>query len=218
MLPAAYMTMHRLPLQAALLLLAAATSGCVKPVPPAPAPAPQVEAVPAIPAPPAERLDLPLHAGGVTWQPVGGGALPGGGDMQEYVPAGQTIADWSEMITTLTLPEAQDPSVRLTAIVDGLRGACKSYRVIKTAVQDEPYPSRTLLARCDQPKDTADPNILQLKHEVIWAKTLQGKSQNYVVWRAWHGDKVSADSVLTSGATRQEWQDWVDQISLVRGG
>ncbi len=212
------MNMRRVPLRAAAVLLTAAVAGCVPPAPPG-APV-RTGVVPAPPAPPAERLDLPLHAGGVTWQPAGGGPLPGGGDMQEYVPAGQTIADWSEMITTLALPPEQDPSARLAAILDGLRGACKSYRVIKTSVQDAPYPSRNLLARCDQPNEAAfsDPNILLLKHEVIWAKTLEGRVQNYVVWRAWHADKVSPDSVLTSSATRQEWQDWVDQVSLAKGG
>jgi hypothetical protein len=215
------MIMRRTSLRTAALLLAFTVAGCVKPVPPAaPLRTEAAPVPPASPALPAERLDLPLRAAGVTWQAVGGGSLPSGGDMQEYVPAGQTIADWSEMITTLTLPAGQDPSERLAAILDGLRGACKSYRVIKTSVQDGPYPSRSLLARCDQPDATAfsDPNILLLKHEVIWAKTLEGHAQNYVVWRAWHGDKVTADSVLTSAATRQQWQDWVDQVSLAQGG
>jgi len=214
------MIMRGLSLRAAALLLASTGAGCVKPVAPAVPLRAAVAPVTPAPAVAAERLDLPLRAGGMTWQAVGGGALPGGGDMQEYVPAGQTIADWSEMITTLTLPPGQDPSARLAAMLEGLRDACKSYRVIKAAVQDAPYPSRSLLARCDQPDDTAfsDPNILLLKHEVIWAKTLEGHAQNYVVWRAWHGDKVPADSVLTSVATRREWQDWLDQISLAIGG
>jgi hypothetical protein len=201
---------------AAMLLLAAALAACTQPA--AVAPKIAVAAAPP-PAPPPERLDLPRHAGGLTWQAAGGGPLPGGGDMQEFVPAGETIADWTQMITTLTLPAGQDPQARLTSILNGLRGACRSYRVVQSAARDVPYHTANLLVRCDQPDETAfgDPNILLRRHEVIWAKTIQGRGENFVVWRAWHGDAITHDSVLASGAVRQEWQDWVDQVGLVGG-
>jgi hypothetical protein len=217
MLPARYMMNHLRICRAAVPPLALALSGCVQPVVqslPLHVAAPAAGPIAGSPALATERLDLALHAGGLAWQSVGTGPLPGGGEMQEYVPAGQTIADWSQMITTLTLPAAQDPAARLTAILDGLRGACRSYRVIQSATQETPYHSANLLARCDQPDEPAftDPNVLLLKHEVIWAKTLEGHAGNYVVWRAWHGDKIDPDSVLASGTTRQEWQAWVDRV------
>jgi hypothetical protein len=198
----------------AIAFLSALGLGCCA-QPPRPAVVPHVAATTPS-APPAgahsvtpERLDLPLHAGGLVWQSVGSGSLPGGGEMQEYVPVGQTIADWTQMITTLTLPAAQDPSARLAAILDGLRGACRSYRVIQSAAQ-------ATLARCDQPDEAAftDPNVLLLRHEVIWAKTLEGRTGNYVVWRAWHGDSIEPGSVLASATTRQEWQEWVDRVAV----
>jgi hypothetical protein len=204
----------------ASLLLAATLAACAEPywAPPqtnaAAAPAPAPPTPPA--APPTEHLDLALHAGDLTWQSGGAGDLPGGGTMQEYVPGGETIADWTQMITVLTLPPTQSPDARLTAILNGLRAACKSYRVVQSATQPAPNPSTNLLARCDQPDETAfnDANILLLKHEVIWAKTIQGHAGNYVVWRAWHGNAIAVDSVLGSRSARQEWQDWVDQVVL----
>jgi hypothetical protein len=206
--------------RAATLPLAIALSGCAQPVSQVPARQAAASQAPpgrpaSSPAPAPERLDLPLHADGLVWQSVVAGPLPGGGELQEYVPAGQTIADWSQMITTLSLPAAQDPSARLSEVLDGLRGACRSYRVIQSATQETPYPTANLLARCDQPTYD-DPNILLLKHEVIWAKTLEGHTGNYVVWRAWHGDKIDPDSVLASGTTRREWQAWVDRVAVTQ--
>jgi hypothetical protein len=198
----------------AALLLAASLAACVQP----PAPALRVQAMSA-PTPPAERLTLPLHPDDLDWASVGGGPLPGGGDMREYVPVGETIADWSQMITTLTLPASDDPAARLAAILGGLRGACRAYRVIQSATQETPYHSQTLLARCDHPDEAAlaDPNILLRKHEVIWAKTIQGRTQNYVVWRAWHDDTLPKDSVLSSATTRQQWQSWLNKVAIAGG-
>jgi hypothetical protein len=197
----------------ALLLAATCLGACDAP------PAPHAAAPPP-PAPPSERLDLALHTDDVNWVSAGGGALPGGGDLQEYLPAGQTIADWTQMITVLTLPASQAPSARLNAILDGLRGACKTFRVIQSTPRDGATRSATLLARCDQPDETAlnDANILLLKHEVVWAKTLEGQADNYVVLRAWHADAIPPDSVLRSADVRQQWQDWVDRVSVVPDG
>ncbi|HTZ69460.1 MAG TPA: hypothetical protein VMB71_02320 [Acetobacteraceae bacterium] len=200
------------------LLLAACLAACAQPPPPAPAP---VAAAPAPQPPPAptERLDVPLHDDGITWQSAGSGTLPGGGEAQEYVPAGETIADWSQMVTTLTLPAGQDPAARLTQILNHLRAACRSYRVIQSTSQDSPYPSKSLLVRCDKPDEAvfADPNILLRRHEALWAKTVQGPTQGYLVLRAWHGDAIPSDSVLLSRAVRREWQDWLDQVTPVNG-
>jgi hypothetical protein len=195
------------------LVVVAALGGCAKPV--VPIPNTHAAATPV----PHEHLDLPIHPGGLQWQAVGGGPLAGGGDMREYVPAGETIADWTQMITALTLPAGQDPRARLAAILNGLRGACASYRVMHSAAHDVPYRSADFLVRCDQPDDAAFPdnNVLLRRHEVIWAKTIQGRSDNYLVWRAWHGDSIPRDSVLASGSVRHEWQDWVDQVGLATG-
>ncbi len=57
-----------------------------------------------------------------------------------------------------------------------------------------------------------------LKHEVVWAKTLEGQADNYVVLRAWHADAIPRDSVLRSADVRQQWQDWVDQVAVVPNG
>jgi len=211
------MSPHQRYSRAAGLLAVVALGGCVKPV--APTLSNHAAAQPA-PAPvPQEYLDLPSHPGGLHWQAAGGGALAGGGDMQEYVPAGETIADWTQMITAMTLPAGQDPRARLAAILNGLHGACASYRVVQSAARDVPYRTADFLVRCDQPDDAAFPdnNVLLRRHEVIWAKTIQGRSDNYVVIRSWHGDQIPQDSVLVSATARREWQDWVDQVGLANG-
>jgi hypothetical protein len=217
MLPAAAMTMPAFLRSAAPLLLAASLAACVQP--PATPPETHAAAAPPPPAPPSERLNLALHSDNVDWVSVGSGAL-GGGEGQEYVPAGQTIADWTQMITVLTLPPSQNPSASLAAILNGVRGACKTYRVIHATARDDTTRTANLLARCDQPDDTAvnNPNALLLKHEVIWAKTLEGQSDNYVVLRSWHANTIPPDSVVRSADVRQQWQDWVDQVSVVPNG
>jgi hypothetical protein len=52
----------------------------------------------------------------------------------------------------------------------------------------------------------------------VWAKTLEGQADNYVVLRAWHADAIPRDSVLRSADVRQQWQDWVDQVAVVPNG
>jgi len=212
------MTMRKSLRITATLLLTASLAACVQP--PAAPPQTQAAAAPTRPAPPPERLNLALKSDSQDWISAGDSALDGGGDMQEYVPAGQTVADWSQMITVLTLPPSQDPTARLTALLKGLRAACKTYNVVQSTARDDATRSANLLARCDKPDDTAlnNDNILLAKHEAIWAKTLEGRADNYLVLRAWHADAITPDSVLRSAGVRRQWQDWADRVAVVPNG
>ena len=112
------------------------------------------------------------------------------------------------MVTTLALPPGEEPTARMTTILDGLRARCRAFRILSESPNAQ-------LVRCDTPRlGTADNGVELHRHEAMWFKTLQGKDHGYVIWRAWHGDTITHDSVLGSHDARQEWQNWIDQVTL----
>ena len=52
------------------------------------------------------------------------------------------------------------------------------------------------------------------KHEVIWTKAIRGPLYGHLITREWHGDDLPPDSVLASDSTRQDWQNWFDQVRI----
>jgi hypothetical protein len=175
---------------------------------PRPTPAVSVVALPKPVVPPKPRVVEQISLPRPTWPQVASGDLPGGATMTEYVPEGESESDWTEMVTTLALPHGEEPMARMTTILDGLRARCRSFRILAETPTAQ-------LVRCDNPRlGTADNGVELHRHEAMWFKTLQGQDHGYVIWRAWHGDIVTHDSVLGSRDTRQEWQNWIDQVTL----
>jgi hypothetical protein len=173
---------------------------------------PAVPVVPALAPPKPVALPLPRVVEVVAfprpaWPAIATGDLPGGGTITEYAPPGETASDWTEMATTLALPPDEEPAARMTAILDGLRERCRSFRILLEAADSQ-------FVRCDTPRAAGADGVELRHHEAMWFKTLRGREHGYVVWRAWHGDAVTRDTVLGSADTRQEWQSWIDQVSL----
>jgi hypothetical protein len=172
-----------------------------------------------------ESVSLPPDAGGLKWHVDA--RQPGAqGTNEEWVPAGQTGKNWTEMITVREYKPGTDVPKLVTEEVQLLANACKSYQIMEThqgvgrAIPMQingpryNYAKFDVLVRCDDPlrADAAAAGLR--KHEVIWFKGMHGQKGNYLVQRAWHGDLIGPDTVLGAPKVHDAWQAWIDNVGL----
>jgi hypothetical protein len=148
--------------------------------------------------------------------------------LQEWLPPGQGARNWSDMVTVITTkpPDQIDPGQWIAATVQSLQEGCGSLQIFekstKTQVDDlrkqaglpSSYPTYSLALVCKDPPRQPGADVLLRKYEVIWFKGIKGWLHNYVIQRAWHGDRLSPDSFPVSAATRQAWQRWIGNIGI----
>ncbi len=148
--------------------------------------------------------------------------------MEEYLPPGQTNKAWMQMLTIQYLPLATAPGEVVQNVVDSLRAICARVATLASnqgtqsnpaAAKDglpDPYRVFDVMLHCDSPdmsKVRGGTTSLR-KHEVIWFKGMLGIAGNYLVQRAWHGDKIDPASPLASAAEKQAWATWIAAVGL----
>ncbi len=149
--------------------------------------------------------------------------------MQEWVPQGETGANWSQMITTITFknhPEV-DTSKMIAGTIGNFRSICAKVDILKTEVkvQTDPlrqkaglpaeYKTYSALVHCDSPDPAKRQGSVSLrKHEVVWFKGIQGFLTAHLVQRAWHGDEIKPDSILASADAQKSWQAWINNVAI----
>lgn len=149
-------------------------------------------------------------------------------NLQEYVPEGQTVENWTQMITVLTTkPEHRiEPGGWIVGTVESLKKHCGSVKVfeqhhgtqVDTMRQQQGLPANyqvySILAVCENPAQAPGPNVTLHRYEAIWFKGIRGWLDDYLVERAWHGDTITPDSLLASRATQDEWRGWINDVSI----
>lgn len=189
---------------------------------------PWAEAQPAAPTL-TELLSFDGKADGKTWK-LGDSVDRGGMLMQEFVPEGETVDNWSEMITIQTFKQRPDMNMQglIARTLAGFRDVCANLQLLANNARDQTdelraaahlpatYHTYDTLVRCDVAPAARPPgaHVSLRKYEVVWFKGIQGWLSSYLVQRAWHGDTITPDSILGSDATRQRWQGWIDQIAI----
>jgi len=109
----------------------------------------------------------------------------------EFVPTGETVEKWSEMITLqryngilLDIPSY------LQQVVDRFTDGCVQARHDgpRTATEGA-YPAAVVYVECRGPDPKkAVPGVLLKSIEFVAIKAIQGQDALYVVQRAWHGN------------------------------
>jgi hypothetical protein len=152
----------------------------------------------------------------------------------ESVPAGQTAAAWTQIITVKTLPPTRDPKPVVDGTVAIMRAICAHVTLVHAAhaqqlgessALDTPLPiydeSETLIT-CRDPdlaklRARVGANSIALRrYEVTWYKIMKSGKANYIVQRSWHGDAMDSSSPLGSDAVLANWKNWITRITLVR--
>lgn len=164
-------------------------------------------------------LNLPQMKG---WHFAGNQPSPPGVMTQVWVPVGETPLAWSQMvvITVTRVTSPVDPKLMIDRLSARLRQACGGFNISlrQDATENDalakPYLVSSALLDCEDPAANSDPQITLKKHEAIWAKAIQGNGLAFMVQRDWHGDEIGPETVLSSEAIKQQWQDWFSHVTI----
>jgi hypothetical protein len=180
-----------------------------------------------------DDVRLPRGAGGLAWKQVSD-TTTGAERVQEFIPAAEAADGWSQIITVKVLPLARDPKAVVGGTVDLMRRVCGRISVINTAhsrqigESDGIGVSLPVFDEIDTLVTCRDPDIAKLhiilgsdrvtlrRYEVTWYKMMKGRTANYIVQRAWHGDAIDGESLLGSPAVLDEWKAWMTRVTLTR--
>jgi hypothetical protein len=125
----------------------------------------------------------------------------------EYLPTGQSVSDWSEMITLQEFPGTQvDPMGYLQKVVAAFGEGCQATRHEgPRASVENGYPVALAYMECKGPDPTkAAPGVVLKNVEFLAIKAIQGVKSLDVVQRAWHGDDETQHPLQQPTA-----KDWV---------
>lgn len=128
----------------------------------------------------------------------------------EYLPPGQSVSDWIEMITLQDFPGALvDPMAYLQKVVAAFGDGCQATRHEgpRNSVENG-YPVALAYVECKGPDPAkAAPGVVLKNVEFLSIKAIQGVTALHVVQRAWHGDDESQHPLQQPTA-----KDWVAAV------
>lgn len=130
------------------------------------------------------------------------------GLINEYVPRGETVEGWSEMITVQLLSSHND-NARFYAAFEALAlQACSggSTHVVATT-KENGYRVKVFQLYC--------PTNLQTEMgEVTFVKTIEGRDKFYVVQKAWRTEKFDPKEVPLTAEEIVEWVEYLRSVSV----
>ena len=129
----------------------------------------------------------------------------------EYIPEGQSEADWEEMLTIqilLNKPSA-DPVKMMSRITKYLSQDCKSfdYRPIDIGGIDNNYPSLAVLALCGQKKE-------QNNGYVTLLRGISGEENYFLLQKTWKTKFF--DTQKKSPINLEQRKFWLGYLSYIR--
>ncbi len=131
---------------------------------------------------------------------------PQTGDITEYVPKGQTVEAWTDMITVNIAPNSASVSPRefLGIMEAGWRGACSDTQAnwLREG-QEHGRPMAVLMLSCPLNPATGKP-------ETSWIKGIQGQEGFYTVQKAFRTEVKEVDVVT--------WVKWLTGVMLCGSG
>jgi hypothetical protein len=125
--------------------------------------------------------------------------------MMEFIPEGESVEDWSEMITIQLFDPSNKNAEFYTRLESLLKQACEdgSTHVIP-ATEENGYPIKVFQMFCPT-------NLKTGMGEVTFIKTIEGKDKFYVVQKAWRTEKYSDDIPLTE----EDFGTWIRYLKDV---
>jgi len=122
--------------------------------------------------------------------------------MTEMVPEGETVKDWTEMVTVQIFLNMRGvaPAEYRARIEKLWAGACadSTFATVKEGA-DGGYPTLTWLSKCPHNNATSKP-------ELTWMKAIQGRDSFYLVQKAYKFEPTAEQ--------KKQWDDYLDGAIL----
>ena len=114
-------------------------------------------------------------------------------EIQEYVPAGETVENWTYMVTTKIYDRmTRGPLEYNTFTMNRFASLCtKSRKIVGPLEQRHGYPASLAFIECQTAPETLKKNRFTKKIEFRVQIAIKGKDALYVVESAWHSNDTS---------------------------
>lgn len=130
------------------------------------------------------------------------------GEIGEFIPKGETLEGWSEMITVQLLP-AQNRNAKFYETFESLvKQACVdgSTRVVATA-EEGGYPVQVFMLVCPVNRQN---NL----GETTLIKSIEGKDKFYVVQKAWRTEKYKPEEFPLTSEDITKWTQYLRSVHV----
>jgi hypothetical protein len=129
-------------------------------------------------------------------------------EISEFIPKGETLEAWSEMITVQLFP-AHNTSAKFYATFESLiKQACAdgSSHVVATT-EENGYPVKVFQLFCPTNPQTD-------MGEITFIKTIEGKDKFYVVQKAWRTEKYKQDQLPLKNEDIVKWTQYLRSVNV----
>ncbi len=160
----------------------------------------------AAPAAAEERFIVPRPAG---WKMVFSTSQPKL-TMMEFVPAAESVDDWTQMVTSQTFVGARNVSVEryLERIAVEAKKVCDDVAVtpIRSATVNG-QPAALMTQFCTRYAKTG-------KGEITLYKVIQGRDALYIAYRSWRGAPFQSGTQPVPRADLDAWVDYLNRVTV----
>lgn len=136
--------------------------------------------------------------------------LKAGIDLTEMMPAGQTLSNWTEMLTVELIQgkPTMDVPTLLNLRLDAIHEGCDEVGAgpIQTRVENG-YDSGIRAIGCPRSKRYG-------KGELSLFKVIMGRNRTYVVSRAWSGPAYAKDKPPVNAKMTEDWLAFMDKVLI----
>src|SRR5262245_33524410 len=128
------------------------------------------------------------------------------GEINEFVPKGETAEKWSEMITVQLFPAHNNNSQFYATFESLANQACKDgiTHVVATT-KENGYPVKVFQLFCPT-------NLQTNMGEVTFIKTIEGKDKFYVVQKAWRTEKYDKERLPITSEDIVKWTQYLRSV------
>lgn len=141
--------------------------------------------------------------------------LQGNMRVLELVPHGETLDDWTEMLTFTSETGVRDRDVKrhVQTLVDLQRRRCGELEATLSEVRrEEGHAVIDFQTVCRAGPEGPAAGLRRL--EFLRGKVIQGRDGFHTVQRAWHSDTATSPSPIGDGRLRAEWDAFLDSVDL----
>lgn len=133
------------------------------------------------------------------------------GEINEFVPKGETVEKWSEMITVQLLPAQNDNATFYATFESLAKQGCRSeFTHVIATTKENGYPVKVFQLFCTI-------NLQTNMGEVTFIKTIEGKDKFYVVQKAWRTEEYELEQIPITEEDIVKWTEYLRSISVCDG-
>lgn len=130
------------------------------------------------------------------------------GEIHEFIPEGETVEEWSEMITVQLFSAQNDNATFHATIASLVKKACRAGATHEVAAAKENgYPVHVFQLLCPT-------NLQNGMGEVTFIKTIEGNDKFYIVQKAWRTEKYELEQLPISAEDIVKWTEYLRSVSV----